>query len=127
MAAGTLTVKESTGGTSTVLENGSVAVTLTTQPEIPLTYVAGLPWLTLSPIGTATAGITLANNGADFGPDTASTTTNGWKEAIATAMITGNQYVIRVLCGTHTVDWTQLGTLSRRSRSLVNRTMRWAR
>ena len=42
----------------------------------------GKPSVTVSPIGLSTAGVTQRNNGADYGPDTPSTTTSGIQEAI---------------------------------------------
>ena len=41
--------------------------------------LSGKPFVTVSPIGTAQG--KPVNNGADFGPDTPSTTTSGWQEA----------------------------------------------
>jgi hypothetical protein len=39
-------------------------------------------WVTVSPIGLTTSGVTVANNGAQFGPDTPGTTTCGIQEAL---------------------------------------------
>lgn len=48
----------------------------------------GTPEITVSPIGKA-AGTALANNGANYGPDTAGTTTSGIQEAINAVQATG--------------------------------------
>lgn len=40
------------------------------------------PFVTVSPIGLGSAGVTQPNNGADYGPDTAGTATSGIQEAI---------------------------------------------
>src|SRR6202041_492605 len=43
--------------------------------------LSGKPDFTVSPIGLANSGVYHANNGADFGPDTSSTSTSGVQEA----------------------------------------------
>jgi hypothetical protein len=49
---------------------------------------------TVSPVGTA-AGTTFPNNGADYGPDTAGTTTSGLQEALTALQSTGGKIVLR--------------------------------
>ena len=52
--------------------------------DLDARYVAisAAPWVTVSPIGLTTSGVTVANNGAQFGPDTPGTTTCGIQEAL---------------------------------------------
>lgn len=44
--------------------------------------ILGKTAITVSPIGLGTSGVTIANNGADYGPDTPGTTTSGIQEAL---------------------------------------------
>jgi hypothetical protein len=59
----------------------------------------GKPFVTVSPIGGA-----LPNNGADFGPNTAGTTTNGIQEAINSLPANGG--VVYCLAGGYTISST---------------------
>jgi hypothetical protein len=63
-------------------------------------------YLTVSPVGSANG--LIPNNGADFGPDTASTTTNGINEALTAASANGIQRVL-LLAGeffiTSPINW----------------------
>jgi hypothetical protein len=51
----------------------------------PIENVLGLPFVAQSAIGIATAGVTVENNGAEFGPDTPGSTTTGIAEAVNAA------------------------------------------
>ena len=53
----------------------------------------GKPGVTVSPIGLATPGVKLANNGADYGPDTPGTMTSGGQEALSSLSATGGNVV----------------------------------
>ena len=44
------------------------------------------PWVTVSPYGIANGKSTVANNGAQYGPDTAGTVTSGIQEAVTTRL-----------------------------------------
>jgi len=48
--------------------------------------IIGAPAITLSPVGKA-QGASIANDGADFGPDTLNTTSNGLAEAVSAALV----------------------------------------
>jgi hypothetical protein len=63
----------------------------------------GKPFVTVSPIGGA-----LPNNGADFGPNTAGTTTNGIQEAIAS--LPGSGGVVYCLAGSYTLTTSLYNT-----------------
>jgi len=52
-------------------------------PQVPWTSIDGRPYVSVSAIGlSSTPAASIANNGADFGPDTAATTTCGIQEAL---------------------------------------------
>ena len=74
--------------------------------------LAGKPYVTVSPVGLSTAGVTEANNGAGYGPDTPGTTTGGWLEAY-TAATTGISPVRKIigLAGTHYIP-SAVGAIS---------------
>lgn len=57
------------------------AICLAITPQVTWSEIAGKPFVTVSPLGTV-GGATIANNGADYGPDTAATNTSGIQEAI---------------------------------------------
>ena len=68
-----------------------VAVFLSIAYQTPWPALAGKPGITVSPIGLSTSPAALiANNGADFGPDTAGTTTSGIQEAVNSALNSGS-------------------------------------
>jgi hypothetical protein len=59
------------------------AISIAISPMVPWSGVSGRPYLTVSPIGLLTTpAAAIANNGADFGPDTDGTMTNGIQEAL---------------------------------------------
>ena len=72
-------------------------------PNVPFGFMqvsqgGGNPFgegLIVSPVGTATPGIAIKNNGADYGPDTAGTTTSGIQEAINALASTGGRIFLR--------------------------------
>jgi hypothetical protein len=63
----------------------------------------GKPFVTVSPVGGA-----LPNNGADFGPNTAGTTTNGIQEAIAS--LPGSGGVVYCLAGSYNLTTSLYNT-----------------
>lgn len=66
----------------------------------------GIPGITVSPIGKA-SGTALANNGANYGPDTTGTTTSGIQEAINAAQATGATLGrVILLAGTFSISTT---------------------
>jgi len=67
----------------------SAGSTFMPPPATSLSQLAGVPYLTVSPIGSSTSGVTLKNNGADYGPDTPGTTTSGIVEALTAGASNG--------------------------------------
>ena len=61
-----------------------------------------VPYVTVSPLGIANGGSTIVNNGANYGPDTASTTTSGIQEALNSLLPGGG--TVRLLPGTFVVN-----------------------
>ncbi len=60
-----------------------IAINLAITPQNQWSGLAGKPFITVSAIGlTSSPASTIANNGADYGPDTPSTATSGIQEAI---------------------------------------------
>jgi hypothetical protein len=77
--------------TRTVTHNtGWTAVSIAISPQVPWVSISGRPFVTVSPIGTSsTPAALITNNGADFGPDTPGTHTNGIQEAIGSIPASG--------------------------------------
>jgi hypothetical protein len=73
-----------------VTDRGNGAIWVCTATGTPGTWAQApglpVPQVTVSPIGLSTAGVTSANNGATYGPDTAGTVTCGIQEAINLAV-----------------------------------------
>jgi hypothetical protein len=59
----------------------------------PFNYNVATPYITVSPIGRAN-GTAIANNGADYGPDTSGTTTSGIQEALTALEPTGGKLIL---------------------------------
>ena len=72
----------------------SAGSTFMPPPATSLSQLAGVPWVTVSPIGSSTSGVTLKNNGANYGPDTPGTTTCGIQEAINSLSVTTGTVIL---------------------------------
>jgi hypothetical protein len=85
------------GSTRTVTASATwAAMSVSISPQVPWASIASAPYVTVSAIGlTTTPGAAIANNGADFGPDTPGTTTNGIQEAIASLPPTGGTVYVQ--------------------------------
>jgi hypothetical protein len=60
-----------------------VAVSIAISPLVPWSGIAGKAFVTVSPVGLASSpAAPIANNGADYGPDTPATLTSGIQEAL---------------------------------------------
>lgn len=78
---------------------------LVTTPATSSTSPAAAPItapIYVSPIGTSTTGVTVTNNGAQYGPDTVGTTTSGVQEALTALQATGGK--IKLLQGAFQIN-----------------------
>ena len=88
VSGATWTVTRGAEGTTPVPHASGFAVyqVVTTGFLGAVASLASSAAVTVSPIGLSTGGVTAANNGAMFGPDTAATTTQGLQEAVTYAV-----------------------------------------